>query len=282
MLLFQYILNICIIKWQTHLIAKLAWIYQIPLISLINHMIYKMNLCVDCIPSLKMAKLAYSKVRQVSVFVQNNWPNIHNIYRVMHTGTGKTLSLLCGTLKWLMDHEASVRSELQQTIASLEADISKEDKLNAKSSNWLDGQFDVIQMKERLSELKRQLQQLDDHDAEIVKLQQKVKSDQKQTKMRKRFGTVSNASRGNDDDDNNDEGNKEADSADDADLMLSNEECENDNDELTNDDDDVQKNIQVTNNSIAHIHMILVFKQFFSHTYRYFFAAEPIRSCRRW
>lgn len=69
------------------------------------------------------------------------------------TGTGKSLSLLCGILKWQQDHERLVRSELQENIQKLRINISHEERANATSADWLTGQAETIKLKEELAEL---------------------------------------------------------------------------------------------------------------------------------
>lgn len=164
-------------------------------------------------------------------------------------GTGKTLSLLCGTLQWLCDHEASVRHDLQHEIGAVEAEIRKEDEENTRSLNWLDGQFDVIQKKEKLAELKQRLKELDAIDAHVDKLRLKVKSDKKRSTNRKNFvdsiGAVAD----------NDRKNTENHTDEDADLVIEDKDSDNDDsdDEPTKtvDETQMQQSTQVREYSPA-------------------------------
>ncbi|KYQ51038.1 putative ATP-dependent RNA helicase DDX11 [Trachymyrmex zeteki] len=49
------------------------------------------------------------------------------------TGTGKSLSLICGALKWLVDHEKWKKEELTSTIAKIDDKLKSCEKL---SDNW--------------------------------------------------------------------------------------------------------------------------------------------------
>lgn len=95
--------------------------------------------------------------------------------------------MLCSALKWLCDHESSVRAELLHEINCLEADVRKSEEENSRTTDWLDGQFDLIQKKERLAELKRHLKQLDEGDARIAEMRQIVKKNRDRAKVHKKF-----------------------------------------------------------------------------------------------
>lgn len=82
-----------------------------------------------------------------------------------------------------------MRTELQQEIDTVDADVRRADEENAQAANWLDGQFEVIQKRERLAGLKRQLQELQDIDAGVERLRQKVKGDRKRSKMSRKWTT---------------------------------------------------------------------------------------------
>lgn len=76
------------------------------------------------------------------------------------TGTGKTLTLTCGALTWLIEHETALNEELQTQITTLKDQIEKLTKENAKCSDWISGRFETFQLKQKLSEIKSELDAL--------------------------------------------------------------------------------------------------------------------------
>ncbi|XP_037026283.1 ATP-dependent DNA helicase DDX11 [Bradysia coprophila] len=82
------------------------------------------------------------------------------------TGTGKSLSLTCGALKWLCDHEQLVNQQLSEDIDRLTEKIREEEKSN--EVNWLDSQHEVILKKESLVNLRKILERLTVHEKEMV------------------------------------------------------------------------------------------------------------------
>lgn len=105
------------------------------------------------------------------------------------TGTGKTLTLMCSTLKWLSDHDQLNRVDMREQIATLHAKIVDSEKMNATATDWLDGQFDTLQMKNDLVKLKKQLDAMETHDRNVSEMRSKWQQRQQQNNAGKRaFG----------------------------------------------------------------------------------------------
>lgn len=105
------------------------------------------------------------------------------------TGTGKTLTLMCSTLKWLSDHDALTRVDLREQIAAMQVEIADSEKTNAKATDWLDGQFDALQKKNNLLKMKQQLEAMETHDRTVSEMRAKWQQQQKQKAVRRRaFG----------------------------------------------------------------------------------------------
>lgn len=92
------------------------------------------------------------------------------------TGTGKTLSLMCSALKWLTDHNELNRLDLEEQIRKLELEIKNIEEENAKSIDWLSGQFDSLQKKEVLNRLRDQLASMDEYEQKVNEMNKKWKN----------------------------------------------------------------------------------------------------------
>ncbi|XP_029157504.1 ATP-dependent DNA helicase DDX11 [Nylanderia fulva] len=89
------------------------------------------------------------------------------------TGTGKSLSLICGALKWLIDHEKWKKQELSSTIAEID------DKLkNCKkpSDDWFTVQTEQIELNAQKQPLEAKLNALLEYESEREKFKRIVES----------------------------------------------------------------------------------------------------------
>lgn len=85
---------------------------------------------------------------------------------------GKSLSIICGALRWLKDHETRERSELNNTINSLK---TEKEKLSASGDHWLSTQGQEIEITRKLQQLQLTLNKLQQNDEKIAKLKCKKK-----------------------------------------------------------------------------------------------------------
>lgn len=88
------------------------------------------------------------------------------------TGTGKSLTLTCGSLKWLLDDYDAVKAELKKTQLDLQGRISERTK--AESADWLDTQFETIGLKEELQQLKVAYEYIQKYDRKMMELRRNV------------------------------------------------------------------------------------------------------------
>lgn len=100
------------------------------------------------------------------------------------TGTGKTLTLMSSSLKWLNDDKISIREDLKEKISILENEIHSLEEKHKKSTNWLDGQFDTLQKRQQLNELKNQLTLMIEYDKKICELKEQWKEKRKLNEIR--------------------------------------------------------------------------------------------------
>lgn len=108
------------------------------------------------------------------------------------TGTGKTLTLICSTLKWLTDHDELNRMDLMDKIREMENSIKASEMENSKSDDWLSGQYNVLQQKEQLNTLLEQLKAMDEYDQKVADMRKKWKNQQKTKSFKKFKDTHSN------------------------------------------------------------------------------------------
>lgn len=91
------------------------------------------------------------------------------------TGTGKSLSLMCGTLRWLLDHETAEREQLVKEIREISDRISK-DEADCGGFDWLESQSEIIGLKKRLNDCRRLEDSMRKAETEVRLRKERVKS----------------------------------------------------------------------------------------------------------
>lgn len=86
------------------------------------------------------------------------------------------MSIICGALKWLKDHNDLVHSNLEEKISELQLD---KEKLQSSSNDWLSTQAKEIELNRKLQEIKVKLARINEYDEKIEQLQNKVKTSKK-------------------------------------------------------------------------------------------------------
>ncbi|KAJ9588736.1 hypothetical protein L9F63_017971 [Diploptera punctata] len=86
------------------------------------------------------------------------------------TGTGKSLSLICGALRWLLDHEKRERQQLQNSIAELD---TKKDDNDGEDTDWLKQQVEQVKITQQRQLLQLQLNKILRNDEKLEQLRKR-------------------------------------------------------------------------------------------------------------
>ncbi|OXU22266.1 hypothetical protein TSAR_001674 [Trichomalopsis sarcophagae] len=101
------------------------------------------------------------------------------------TGTGKTLSIICGALKWLIDNEARQKSRLLEKQVELDAKIKEiEDK---NMNDWFSVQTEQIELNQNKQFLQKKLDALAKQEEKKIKYKERVKQYNEQCKKNKQY-----------------------------------------------------------------------------------------------
>lgn len=109
------------------------------------------------------------------------------------TGTGKSLSLICATLKFLQDHETTTVNDLRCSIETINREILL---CIDKSDDWIEEQYQLIQKKNQLSELDEKLKNVNEYQKKICDIRNKI--NEKERKFVTRQQEVLDDDAGND------------------------------------------------------------------------------------
>ncbi|XP_016986534.1 ATP-dependent DNA helicase DDX11 [Drosophila rhopaloa] len=98
------------------------------------------------------------------------------------TGTGKSLTLTCGSLTWLLRHEELVRAEMLARIRGLEQELVELEKEGEKVKDWLGIQGKSRILRDELHKLQHLQDLLDKHDEQLVEIRNRAKIVKKQSR----------------------------------------------------------------------------------------------------
>ncbi|XP_045479917.1 ATP-dependent DNA helicase DDX11 [Harmonia axyridis] len=88
------------------------------------------------------------------------------------TGTGKSLSIICGSIRWLKDHNEHRRKILTKAVEKYQAE---KEKLSEGTSDWLISQSKEIEINQKLDQIRLQLNKIIEYEERIEKIIQSVK-----------------------------------------------------------------------------------------------------------
>lgn len=83
---------------------------------------------------------------------------------------GKSLSIICGALTWLIAHENRERYELETTIDTL-----NKSKNITSSADWLTIQAEEIEVRKKLQKVQLEVNKIKKYDEKIVKIKSRKK-----------------------------------------------------------------------------------------------------------
>ncbi|XP_076648589.1 ATP-dependent DNA helicase DDX11 isoform X2 [Halictus rubicundus] len=102
------------------------------------------------------------------------------------TGTGKSMSIICGALKWLIDHEESEKDELNTAISELDKKI---DSHSNTSDDWLFVQTEQMKLNAEKQIIQRKLNSILQYERKKNSIKDIVKSANNTKKLHARMKT---------------------------------------------------------------------------------------------
>ncbi|XP_022219161.2 ATP-dependent DNA helicase DDX11 [Drosophila obscura] len=102
------------------------------------------------------------------------------------TGTGKSLTLTCGALTWLRQHEQLVRSELLQRINEVEKELDRLQAASAQAEDWICAQTASREQQMDLQQLNHLRSLLEKREEQLARIRERTKERKKHQKFRTR------------------------------------------------------------------------------------------------
>ncbi|KAL3265964.1 hypothetical protein HHI36_010151 [Cryptolaemus montrouzieri] len=87
------------------------------------------------------------------------------------TGTGKSLSIICGAIRWLKDYNDNQRKSLSKLIVQYQ---SEKEALAKDSADWLTSQSKEIEITRKLTAIQLQQTRLLEYDMKMKKIQESI------------------------------------------------------------------------------------------------------------
>ncbi|ALC48501.1 CG11403 [Drosophila busckii] len=92
------------------------------------------------------------------------------------TGTGKSLTLTCGALTWLQQHEQLVRAELMQRIEQVQAELELLERESAQATDWITAQSETQSQRQELQQLQRLRSLLQEKEQQLQQMRERRKT----------------------------------------------------------------------------------------------------------
>lgn len=106
------------------------------------------------------------------------------------TGTGKSLTLTCGALTWLHQHEQLVRTELLQRIDQVDSQLKKLQMDSAQAEDWITAQGKTRTQRQELEHLQRLRDLLQQREQELEQIKLRKRQQQQQQRPARRAGDL--------------------------------------------------------------------------------------------
>jgi len=84
---------------------------------------------------------------------------------------GKTLSIICGAVRWLLDHENREWNQLKLALESL---TMKNEQTNDDDDDWIAGQAKLVEQQRKVYEINKMLKSLEEFNNNIEKIKKVV------------------------------------------------------------------------------------------------------------
>lgn len=104
------------------------------------------------------------------------------------TGTGKSLSIICGAMKWLMDHEEHKKNDLTDKINALKTRLEDMDK--KPETDWFRVQTDQLELRNEKQKLQNQLDLIVKNDEKMAKVKRNVLNEGKKVEYKSKKATT--------------------------------------------------------------------------------------------
>lgn len=106
------------------------------------------------------------------------------------TGTGKTLSIICGALKWLIDNQEKQKKLLIDKKEELENKIKEIEKKNA--ADWFLVQTEKIELSSEKQLLQKKLDTMSKEEDKMLKYKKQVEEHKAKKETKKQYSTNDN------------------------------------------------------------------------------------------
>lgn len=107
------------------------------------------------------------------------------------TGTGKTLSIICGAIKWLVDHEENKKKTLLDEKVNLDAKINELQK--RMENDWFSVQSGQIELNAEKQAIQKKLDVISKQEEKLTKHKERIKKYKETNEKEKNYNKWKNS-----------------------------------------------------------------------------------------